>query len=219
MDNDQKVKEILGDLRHDFSRDEIEELSAKEAPFEQFELWLGEAIEKNLNDPNAMVLSTSTPDGRPSSRVVLLKGFDESGFVFFTNYSSRKAEEIAANPHAALLFYWAETGKQVRIEGSVKKVADDISDAYFASRPRASQIGAVASPQSNVVESRDYLQERFTEVEKEFEGKEVERPENWGGYILEPNLFEFWQGRESRLHDRLRYTKTDSGWDINRLAP
>jgi len=219
MSDKVQVKDIISDLRHDFSREEIEELSTREAPFEQFEIWLGEAIGKNLNDPNAMVLSTSTPDGRPSSRVVLLKGFDEAGFLFFTNYSSRKAAEIAVNPHAALLFYWAETGKQVRIEGSIKKAPEDVSDAYFASRPRASQIGAVASPQSGVVKSRSDLEERFAELEREFEGKEIKRHENWGGYILEPNVFEFWQGRESRLHDRLRYTKTDSGWEVNRLAP
>jgi pyridoxamine 5'-phosphate oxidase len=216
---DRILQNSVSNLRHDFSRDEIEELSAKVTAFEQFESWLAEAIGKNLNDPNAMVLSTSTPDGRPSSRVVLLKGFDENGFVFYTNYDSRKAAEIAANPHAALLFYWTETGKQVRIEGTIKKVPAEVSDEYFASRPRASQIGAAASPQSNIVESRDYLEGRFAELEKEFEGREIKRPENWGGYILEPDIFEFWQGRESRLHDRLRYTKNETGWDVERLAP
>jgi pyridoxamine-phosphate oxidase len=213
------LKNSISDIRHDFSRAEIEELSAKQAPFEQFELWLGEAIGKNLNDPNAMVLSTSTPDGRPSSRVVLLKGFDEAGFVFFTNYGSRKAAEIAANPRAALLFYWAETHKQVRIEGTISKVSEDASDEYFASRPRASQIGAVASPQSSVIENREQLEKKYSGLEKELEGKEIKRPATWGGYIVEPEVFEFWQGRESRLHDRLRYTKTDMGWEVERLAP
>jgi pyridoxamine 5'-phosphate oxidase len=219
MADNRKTINALPNLRHDFSRDEVEELSAGETPFEQFELWLAESIGKNLNDPNAMVLATSTADGRPSSRVVLLKGFDENGFIFYTNYDSRKAGEIAQNPHAALLFYWAETGKQVRIEGVIRKVADDISDAYFASRPRASRIGAVASPQSRVIENRDVLEKRFAEFEKGVEGKEIERPENWGGYIVEPDVFEFWQGRESRLHDRLRYTRTETGWKVERLAP
>lgn len=219
MPNDRKIKEIISDLRHDFSREEFENLGAREAPFEQLELWLTEAIEKKLNDPNAMVLSTSTPDGRPSSRVVLLKGFDEAGFIFYTNYDSRKGAELAANPRAALLFYWPETGKQVRIEGTVRKVPAELSDAYFASRPRASRIGAAASPQSSVIEDRSRLEERFAKLEKEFEGKEIERPANWGGYIVEPDVFEFWQGRESRLHDRLQYTRTASGWDVRRLAP
>lgn len=213
------ISELISDLRHDFSRDEFEELSARNAPFEQFELWLAEAVEKKLNDPNAMVLSTATADGHPSSRVVLLKGFDENGFVFYTNYESRKAAEMAANPHAALLFYWAETGKQVRVEGTTSKVPAETSDAYFASRPRASRIGAVASPQSNVIENREVLERRYAELDREYKEREIERPANWGGYVLAPTVFEFWQGRESRLHDRLRYTKTTSGWRVERLAP
>lgn len=213
------VRDLISDLRHDFSRDEVAELSVRSAPFEQFELWLAEAVDKKLNDPNAMVLSTATSDGRPSSRVVLLKEFDENGFVFYTNYDSRKAAELAANPRAALLFYWAETHKQVRIEGTIGKVSAEMSDAYFASRPRASRIGAVASPQSRVIENREVLEQRYAELDREYHEREIERPANWGGYMLDPEVFEFWQGRESRLHDRLRYLKTSSGWAVERLAP
>lgn len=219
MNNGQKNPIMISDLRHDFSKGQYDELSDQSKPFEQFELWLAEAIEKNLNDPNAMVLSTCAKDGRPSSRVVLLKGFDKSGFIFYTNYDSRKGKELAENPRAALLFYWAETGKQIRIEGTVKKVAAEMSDQYFASRPRASQLGAVASPQSSPIDGREELEEKYADLEKEFDGKEITRPENWGGYIVEPEVIEFWQGRESRLHDRLRYTRTASGWQVERLAP
>ena len=219
MSEKTNVQDLISGLRHDFSRDEVAELSAASAPFEQFELWLAEAVDKKLHDPNAMVLSTSTKDGRPSSRVVLLKGFDETGFVFYTNYDSRKAAEIAANPHAALLFYWAETGKQVRIEGTILKVSPEMSDAYFASRPRASRLGAVASPQSRVIENREVLEQKYAELDREYREREIERPANWGGYVVEPEVFEFWQGRESRLHDRLRYTKAESGWLVERLAP
>jgi pyridoxamine 5'-phosphate oxidase len=213
------VRDIISDLRHDFSRDGVADISAESAPFEQFELWLAEAVDKNLNDPNAMVLSTATKGGRPSSRVVLLKGFDETGFVFYTNYDSRKAAEIAANHHAALLFYWAETGRQVRIEGTIEKVSPEMSDAYFASRPRASRIGAVISPQSSVIENREVLEHKYAALDREYAEREIERPANWGGYVVVPEVFEFWQGRESRLHDRLRYTKTTSGWRVERLAP
>lgn len=219
MSEKPNIQETISDLRHDFLRDEVAELSARNAPFEQFELWLAEAVHKKLNDPNAMVLSTATAEGRPSSRVVLLKGFDEAGFVFYTNYDSRKAAEIAANPHAALLFYWAETGKQIRIEGTISKVSPEMSDAYFASRPRASRLGAVASPQSRVIENREVLEQKYADLDREFREREIERPANWGGYRLEPEVFEFWQGRESRLHDRLRYTRSESGWTVERLAP
>jgi pyridoxamine 5'-phosphate oxidase len=213
------VRDVISGLRRDFSRDGVADISAESAPFEQFELWLAEAVDKKLNDPNAMVLSTATADGRPSSRVVLLKGFDETGFVFYTNYDSRKAAEIAANPHAALLFYWSETGKQVRIEGMIEKVSPEMSDAYFASRPRASRIGAVISPQSRVIENREVLEAKYAELDREYGEDAIERPPNWGGYVVVPEVFEFWQGRESRLHDRLRYTKAESGWRVERLAP
>jgi pyridoxamine 5'-phosphate oxidase len=166
-----------------------------------------------------MVLSTSTPAGRPSSRVVLLRGVSEAGFTFFTNYDSRKGDEIESNPHAALLFYWAETGKQIRIEGTITKAPKEVSDEYFASRPRGNKLGAIASPQSKVIEGREALESRYAELEKELAGGEIARPENWGGYILAPETYEFWQGRESRLHDRLRFTKKESGWEIVRLAP
>lgn len=197
----------------------MEKDTAREDPFEQFELWLTEAIAKDLHEPNAMVLSTADDSGRPSSRVVLLRGFDQQGFTFFTNYDSRKAAEIAKNPQAALLFYWADLSKQVRVEGSIAKAPEQISDEYFASRPRASQLGAIASPQSSVIENRLQLEEKYAALKDEYGDHEIARPENWGGYIVKPDLFEFWQGRASRLHDRLRYTRSGDEWSIERLAP
>lgn len=213
------LKEIINNLRHDFSKDTLNEKTARANPFEQFELWIAEAFDKQLHDPNAMVLSTATPDGKPSSRVVLLRGFDEAGFRFFTNYESRKGIEIRANPHAALLFYWAEIEKQVRVEGLISKIDEKDSDAYFASRPRASRVGALISPQSRVIESRAALEKKFAELSEQMAEEEIIRPRNWGGFTLQPEVFEFWQGRASRLHDRLRYAKTESGWQIERLAP
>jgi pyridoxamine 5'-phosphate oxidase len=213
------IKDIISDLRHDFSTEMLEEGLARKNPFEQFELWLSEAIQTDLREPNAMVLSTATPAGRPSSRVVLLRGFDEAGLIFYTNYDSRKADELSANPQAAILFYWADIAKQVRIEGTVERVAEEISDTYFSSRPRGNQIGALASPQSKVIANRTELEEKFASLENSLTGREIERPANWGGYILKPETFEFWQGRESRLHDRLLYTKNGNQWTIERLAP
>ena len=215
----ENIKEIINSLRHDFSKDTLDEKTARPNPFEQFGLWIGEALEKQLHEPNAMVLSTATPDAKPSSRVVLLRGFDEAGFTFFTNYESRKAVEIQANPHAALLFYWAQIEKQVRIEGEITKIDGKDSDAYFASRPRESRVGALASPQSRVIESRRALEEKFAELNEQMAGAEITRPRHWGGYVVKPEIFEFWQGRASRLHDRLRYVKNESGWRIERLAP
>lgn len=221
MPNDeQSVKDIIGKIRRDYSSDALDKKTARKNPFEQFELWLAEAIEKQLREPNAMVLSTATADGKPSARVVLLRGFDESGFTFYTNYESRKGKEIRENPRSALLFYWAEIEKQVRVEGVISKVDEENSNAYFASRPRESQIGAWASPQSSVIESRRALEEKFAALnEQSTAGKEIARPPDWGGYVLKAEVFEFWQGRASRLHDRLRYLKDESGWKIERLAP
>jgi pyridoxamine 5'-phosphate oxidase len=166
-----------------------------------------------------MTLATATPDGRPSARVVLLKGFDERGFVFYTNYEGRKSRELEANPRAALLFYWGELERQVRVEGRVSRVPDRESDAYFAGRPRGSQLGAWASEQSRPVRDRGALERRLRELEGEYEGREVPRPAFWGGYRVVPETMEFWQGRENRLHDRLRYRRAEGGWKIERLQP
>jgi pyridoxamine 5'-phosphate oxidase len=187
-------------------------------PLALFGEWYGEAAD--LFQPNGMVLATVSAEGRPAARTVLLKGFDEAGFVFFTNYNSRKARELAANEWAALLFWWREQFRQVRIEGRVKKVTAAESVEYFATRPRGSQISAWASPQSEIVPSRAELEEKVGEVERRFEGSEVVRPPHWGGYCLWPVLFEFWQGREDRLHDRLEYGRlADGSWSLDRLAP
>ena len=187
-------------------------------PLALFGQWYGEAAD--LFQPNGMVLATVSAEGRPSARTVLLKGFDEEGFVFFTNYNSRKAQELAINSWAALLFWWREQFRQVRIEGRVKKVTAAESDEYFATRPRGSQISAWASPQSEIIPNRAELEEKVGVIEKRFEGDEVARPPHWGGYCLWTVLFEFWQGREDRLHDRLEYGRlADGTWSMERLAP
>lgn len=214
-----RPSKYIYDLRSDYEAENLEESTVSRNPFEQFENWLAEAIAADVDEPNAMILSTAASSCKPSSRVVLLRGFDRKGFVFFTNYESRKSKEIAENPQASLLFFWAKLERQVRIEGVISKTSRKISKEYFMTRPRASQIGAWASPQSSVIASRRELEEKFAEQEKRFDGKDVECPEFWGGFILKPDLFEFWQGRKSRLHDRLRYTKKRNVWKIDRLSP
>jgi pyridoxamine 5'-phosphate oxidase len=188
-------------------------------PIPQFHQWFQETLAADLHEPNAMIVATATPDGRPSARTVLLKGYDERGFVFYTNYEGRKASELEANPACALLFYWGELERQVRIEGRASRISDQESDAYFAGRPRGSRIGAWASEQSRPVEDRNVLEERMLALEAEYEGGEVPRPPFWGGYRVEPEVVEFWQGRESRLHDRLVYQRSGDGWKIERLQP
>lgn len=188
-------------------------------PVNQFKKWLNEAIEACVNEPTAMALATATRDGYPSVRIVLLKKVIPGGLIFFTNYSSRKGRQITENPHAALVFYWAELERQVRIEGDVKKLPEHESDEYFYSRPLGSRIGAWASPQSEVIPNRAFLDEMVLKFQKQFQSGTIERPENWGGFCLEPKVIEFWQGRESRLHDRIRFTKADGKWKIERLAP
>jgi pyridoxamine 5'-phosphate oxidase len=207
-------------LREEYTRAGLIESEANPDPIEQFRTWFDEALAPNLHEPNAMTLATATPAGRPSARIVLLKGFDERGFVFYTNYEGRKGEELAANPHCALLFYWGELERQVRIEGRVRSLPDQESDAYFAGRPRGSQLGAWASEQSRPVRDRDTLERRLRELEAEYEGREVPRPPFWGGYRVEPETIEFWQGRGYRLHDRLIYRRSeDGGWNRERLQP
>ncbi len=207
-------------LREEYTRAGLEESDTDPNPLEQFRTWFDEALATNLHEPNAMIVATATPDGRPSARVVLLKGFDERGFVFYTNYEGRKSRELEANPYAALLFYWGELERQLRLEGRVGRIPEEESEAYFAGRPRGSQLGAWASEQSRPIKDRGALEKRLRELEAEYEGREVPRPPYWGGYRVEPETIEFWQGRENRLHDRLVYRRSeDGGWRRERLQP
>ncbi|MGE0077479.1 MAG: pyridoxamine 5'-phosphate oxidase [Bacteroidales bacterium] len=209
----------IAKLRKEYSLKSLNEASVSKNPFMLFEQWLNEAIVADLPEPNAMTLATSSFEGKPSARVVLLKQFTIEGFSFFTNYESRKAKNLLQNPYAALVFYWSELERQVRVEGKVSKVNDKESDKYFNTRPEKSKIGAWASPQSKVIPSRRYLENLMTDYEEEFQKKNVVRPKNWGGYILQPSLVEFWQGRPNRLHDRIQYTFVNERWIIERLAP
>ncbi|MCA7956619.1 pyridoxamine 5'-phosphate oxidase [Burkholderia multivorans] len=211
----------LADLRINYSRASLDEADAAPDPFAQFDRWFNEALAAKLPEPNTMTLATVGADGRPSARIVLVKGVDERGFVFFTNYESRKGRDLAAHPYAALLFYWIELERQVRIEGRVEKTSADESDRYFASRPVGSRIGAWASEQSAVIDSRATLEARETAFSERY-GDDPPRPPHWGGYRVVPDTLEFWQGRPSRLHDRLVYTRDAAaphGWTISRLSP
>ncbi len=215
------IAKDIANLREDYRQATLEIDEVARNPIQQFELWFQMAVNAQLKEPNAMVLATANAQGRPSARVVLLKGFNESGFVFYTNYESRKAEEMQENPYTALVFNWLELEKQVRIEGKVEKVSEAVATDYFQSRPKGSQIGAWASPQSRVIPNRAVLEQKTAELEKIYHNSEVlPRPEHWGGYLVRPNMIEFWQGRSSRLHDRIRYTlHIDNTWKIERLAP
>ncbi|MCB0532187.1 MAG: pyridoxamine 5'-phosphate oxidase [Lewinellaceae bacterium] len=207
-------------LRRNYTQESLSKTAANPDPIAQFDHWFSEAMNSALPEPNAMTLATATDDGKPSARIVLLKGFDHQGFVFYTNYESRKGQELDNNPQAALLFCWLELERQVRIEGTVERVSPAESKAYFQSRPRESQIGAWASPQSRVIEGRFILEEKVQELATTFKHDEVlPLPAFWGGYRVRPELIEFWQGRQSRLHDRIRYTREKIGWMIERLAP
>jgi pyridoxamine 5'-phosphate oxidase len=188
-------------------------------PVERFEVWFREAEQANVEMPEAMTLATADADGAPSARMVLLKGVDDEGFVFYSGYVSRKAGELEQNPLAALVFYWRPLGKQVRVEGRVERVSEAESAAYFATRPRGSQLAAWASQQSQPLESREELERRYAELEREYEGREVPRPPHWGGYRLRPDTIEFWQHRQNRLHDRIRYTRAREGWGAELLSP
>lgn len=209
----------LFNIRRDFTLKKLDEQDILSDPIVMFELWFNEAIQAEALEPNAMNLATSTPDGKPSSRIVLLKQIKPEGFVFFTSYESRKAQQIAENNHCALNFVWHELERQVRVEGIVEKIPPKESDSYFEMRPAKSKLGAWASPQSKVIPDREYLEQLIVDFETKFAGKEIARPANWGGYIVRPYLLEFWQGRASRLHDRIQYTLHEGGWLIERLAP
>ena len=208
----------ITELRSEYARAALDESHADADPIRQFARWWDEALKSQLPEPNAMTVATADASGRPSARTVLLKGFDERGFVFFTNYESRKGQELAANPHAALLFFWPELERQVRIDGEVERVEAAESDAYYRTRPLASRIGAWASPQSRVISSRAWLMARVAKMGVRH-GLNPERPPHWGGFRVRPSALEFWQGRPSRLHDRLLYTRSGAAWRCQRLAP
>lgn len=212
-------KKELYDLRKEYTKAALDEKKVSTSPLEQFALWFEEAKNSGLTEPNAMVLATAAKDGRPSARVVLLKEFTDNGFVFFTNYESRKGNELEENPFASLLFFWADLERQIRIEGKVEKISQKESEDYFKTRPLKSRIGAWASKQSSVIKSREDVVKKFLLYSAKFSLTGVPLPEFWGGYILKPDTFEFWQGRESRLHDRIRYRLYDCQWIIERLSP
>jgi pyridoxamine 5'-phosphate oxidase len=205
--------------RREYSRMSLTEGELDPDPVRQFHRWIEEATLSEVPEPNAMALATATPEGRPSARIVLLRGYDERGFAFFTNYESRKGRELDANPHAALVFHWHDLDRQVRVEGRVERVSAEESDTYFQSRPACSRLGAWASRQSEVIPDRTVLEARNRALELQYPGGQIPRPEHWGGYRVVPAVIEFWQGRPSRLHDRLRYTRSDRGWLIERLSP
>jgi pyridoxamine 5'-phosphate oxidase len=210
----------LADLRTEYMQRGLDEGQMDADPIRQFQLWFDATVAAGHPEPNAMAVATATLDGAPSARMTLLKGLDERGFVFYTNYESRKGGELAANPRAALIFFWVLLERQVRVEGRVERVTAAESDTYFHSRPVGSQLGAAASPQSQIIGGRAELEQAYRALEETFAGREVPRPPHWGGFRVLPQVIEFWQGRPSRLHDRLRYTRApDGGWRIERLAP
>jgi pyridoxamine 5'-phosphate oxidase len=211
----------LGDYRKSYEKSELLLKDAPENPLELFQKWFFE-VDKffNKDETNAMTISTIGLDGYPKSRVVLLKRYTYEGFIFYTNYESEKGKAIDANPNVCISFFWHEAERQIIIKGKAEKIAENLSDGYFESRPRGSQLGTLVSNQSEVIKSRDFIEQKLSELEKEYEGKEITRPNNWGGYIVKPIEIEFWQGRPNRLHDRIKYTlQADYNWQIDRLSP
>lgn len=210
----------IADIRKNYSQKSLSENEVAPDPIRQFSKWWDEAVASEIDEVNAMTLATASQEAVPSARIVLLKDFSETGFVFFTNYDSYKGQQLAENPKACLVFFWKELERQVRITGLIVKLNAAANDNYFFSRPEGSQIGAITSPQSQVIENREWLDNQYEKVQKELQGTKLQRPSHWGGYIVKPVIIEFWQGRPSRLHDRLQYTlQENGGWKIERLAP
>lgn len=213
------MKSNIADIRKDYKLHSLSEHEVNKDPIEQFTNWWHEALQCKIDEVNAMTLATCNKDGKPSARIVLLKDYSKDGFVFFTNYESHKGKDLQENPFAALVFFWKELERQIRIEGTVEKVTEESSTAYFLSRPVASQIGAWASPQSSTIEGREVIEQNVLKYQNEFEHTPVTKPPYWGGYIVKPTCIEFWQGRSSRLHDRILYRFDNGEWKISRLAP
>lgn len=213
-----KTEEIQK-LREDYQKGSLDESDVDRNPYEQFKKWLDEAVTSEVPEPNSMSLATVDASGKPHARIVLLKGIDERGFIFYSNYDSDKGNQMDGNPNISLCFLWKELERQVRISGKVTRLDREESEEYFKSRPRMSQLGALASNQSEEIESRAVLEERFSSFEAKYEGKEIPMPEQWGGYMVEPTEIEFWQGRRSRLHDRIVFSQDSSNWKIKRLSP
>ncbi len=213
------TKEFIQNLRQEYKTASLYEETVATDPISQFGSWFKEAVDAQLYEPNVMTLATADAEGNPNARIVLLKDFSNAGFSFYSNYLSQKAREMDTNPKACLVFFWAELERQVRIEGTIEKLEEAISNAYFISRPVGSQIGAIASPQSQEIPNKDFLEKRVQQLTEEFQSKPLERPAHWGGYLVKPTAIEFWQGRPSRLHDRLKYLKEGDIWHLKRLAP
>jgi pyridoxamine 5'-phosphate oxidase len=209
----------ISSIRKDYQLQSLSESDVKQNPIEQFGKWWDEAVASEIDEVNAMTLATVNAEGRPSARIVLLKGFDEKGFVFYTNYESNKGEQLSVNPYASLVFFWKELERQVRIEGTCEKVSEQESDDYFHSRPIGSQLGACASPQSSIIESRSVIENNLEKLQDQYKDIKIPRPAHWGGFRVVPHAIEFWQGRSSRLHDRIKFLKENQSWKIVRLAP
>jgi pyridoxamine 5'-phosphate oxidase len=214
------MDEKIAEIRKEYSYKALIESEVDADPIKQFNIWWQDALEAKIAEVNAMTVATASSDGMPSARTMLLKGFSENGFVFFTNYNSYKGQQLAENPKACLVFFWKELERQVRITGLIEKTSDEESDAYFQSRPKESQVGAITSPQSHVIESRQWLDDQFKKLREQLENATIKRPAQWGGFLVKPVIIEFWQGRPGRLHDRIQYSiSEDGGWKVERLAP